>query len=923
MGITINLVKSIMKNADDMLGEGYDGSKLECPKAAREMMTTRLNDAKRETRMMRKMKQETMRSVNLRFGRGNKKTMKSMNEAARKAKEVRKEVRSNHKKKIKHLQMKIREMKPPKPPYEVPIKIREYDGFSAYSNEEEEDIRSQHDVPLQNILAIDCTISDDERRLLSLPPKFCLFSDLKGDDFDLATELANTKIRYFKRDSDEDREAGDPQDEPADLQLTPEQQLQSDREEARTRQVYDHQTKELDVGRLRATDVKGNARVHLPGPLPTSQEAQLHIRTQAFKETFNNYIKKSAPGGKQRTNLTVAQTRGLKSLKKRITEGEVVVCQTDKTGLFCVVSTQAYIKMGEPHVAGDKEVKQEEIEKIQRLTNGHTSSWIKILGAGSQWDHASRIRETCINHGANVGPMYLLVKDHKQVEEGEVPKTRPVVASQGGLNYHLQNLLSEVIEPIAEEVHGGIEVSSTEDLMAKLDTINSKLDKDPKMQEKLEDMMILASDAVALFPSLRKEETATTVFEEVVRSRVQVEGLSWKESARYVKINSEPWEAQRFRVSHLLPRRRYTRGPAPGMTSSDVLTGKQDSDTQWIFPDITPTAADERRLLAAALALAVRFIFSTHMYTFGGRVYLQSDGGPIGLRLTCALAKLRMAVFARTLKQILSTNHIEVSMAASYVDDFRFLVQMLDQGTRWDGERLVWNPLWEEEDIASGESRERITATELCRVMNSICKDVKMTVEVEEDFSDRFIPTLDMQMKLDKDLGRVVYKFYSKPMSSALCLVEKSALPITIRNATLTQEVLRRQLNCSRDVNTKERMEIMESFTSKMTKSGYSKSQMRDALTAGLVGYANRVEREEKLGIPVHKEGASGKPLRRLDRLTAKSTWFKRPRVEQELPESPTKRRRTGPQTRKEAGPECPSNTPDTVMFVPKTRGGH
>ena len=267
-------------------------------------------------------------------------------------------------------------------------------------------------------------------------------------------------------------------------------------------------------------------------------------------------------------------------------------------------------------------------------------------------------------------------------------------------------------------------------------------------------------------------------------------------------------------------------------------------------------------------------------------------------------------------------NGISFEELFAYVDDFRIIIQMLDQGTRWDGEKLVWNPLWEEEDIASGESRERITATELCKVMNSICKDVKMTVEVEEDFTSKFIPTLDMQIKLDKDLGRLVYKFYSKPMSSSLCLVEKSALPITIRNATLTQEVLRRQLNCSRDVGTKERMEILELFTIKMTKSGYSKSQMRDALTSGLLGYANRVEREERLGIPVHRDGASGKPLRRLDKLTAKSTWFKRPRVEQELPESPTKRRRTGTQQRGETGSEYPIKTPDTVMFVPKTRGG-
>ncbi len=125
-----------------------------------------------------------------------------------------------------------------------------------------------------------------------------------------------------------------------------------------------------------------------------------------------------------------------------------------------------------------------------------------------------------------------------------------MVASQGGQNFHLQNLLSEIIEPIAEEVHGGIEVSSTEDLMAKLDDINNKLETDKDMQDKLEDMMILASDAVALFPSLKKEETSAAVFEEVLRSRVQVEGMNWKETARYIKINSEPWEAQRFKVSH-------------------------------------------------------------------------------------------------------------------------------------------------------------------------------------------------------------------------------------------------------------------------------------------------------------------------------------------------------------------------------------
>ncbi len=117
---------------------------------------------------------------------------------------------------------------------------------------------------------------------------------------------------------------------------------------------------------------------------------------------------------------------------------------------------------------------------------------------------------------------------------------------------------------------------------------------------------------------------------------------------------------------------------------------------------------------------------------------------------------------------------------------------------------------------------------------------------------------------------------------------------------------------------------MLEEFTSKMLMSGYSKLQMRDAMIAGLSGYANKVAREKMLGTPIHREGASGKALRRLDKLCAKSTWFKRPRTEQDLPNnqeaptnSPPKRRRVNITQN-----NSPTKVPDTVMFVPKTRGG-
>ena len=99
-----------------------------------------------------------------------------------------------------------------------------------------------------------------------------------------------------------------------------------------------------------------------------------------------------------------------------------MVIETDKTDKLAVVSMEAYIKMGETHLKGDREVEIEEVSTTQLLTNGHTSNWLKILGVGECWDHVSRVRETMINRGDNVAPLYLLLKDHKTVPEGDLPK---------------------------------------------------------------------------------------------------------------------------------------------------------------------------------------------------------------------------------------------------------------------------------------------------------------------------------------------------------------------------------------------------------------------------------------------------------------------------------------------------------------------
>ena len=128
------------------------------------------------------------------------------------------------------------------------------------------------------------------------------------------------------------------------------------REEARSRIPFDFENMDLNMERVRATDVKGNARVILPKPLGTKEESELMLRAAQYNNIFEQFRSKNYndKGEPKKTNLTPQQLEGLKSLKKRIKEGEIKICTTDKTGKFAVTSGEIYQRLGEPHTKGPR-----------------------------------------------------------------------------------------------------------------------------------------------------------------------------------------------------------------------------------------------------------------------------------------------------------------------------------------------------------------------------------------------------------------------------------------------------------------------------------------------------------------------------------------------------------------------------------------
>ena len=143
-------------------------------------------------------------------------------------------------------------------------------------------------------------------------------------------------------------------------------------QERKSELVYDFEFKDLHFSRQKATGIKNDKRVTLPKANNIQLEAFMEVRRRRASQLYDMCVKKLGEGcEKGMDNLTAGEKRGLKSLKKRVADGEIIVCQTDKSGRFCVLTREQYLEAGLKHTRKDMKIGQEDHEEIQRAVNGH------------------------------------------------------------------------------------------------------------------------------------------------------------------------------------------------------------------------------------------------------------------------------------------------------------------------------------------------------------------------------------------------------------------------------------------------------------------------------------------------------------------------------------------------------------------------
>ena len=217
------------------------------------------------------------------------------------------------------------------------------------------------------------TLNDDERCLLTLPPKFATYEKINEEQCEAQIEKALAKLRW-----EEKRNAVDPDGN----ELPPEE-----------RNWHEVRTNTLDFRKFRSTDLPFNSRIHAPQPLDNETETCIQNLKMKLNQCTTKYIEMRRRSGNQ-LNLTAEQQEGLKSLKERRKNNEIVIFETDKSKRFSCDSMDNYETLGVVHTVEDETISLETITQFEKEVNAHAANWVRILSAGTESNNHERIKSS-------------------------------------------------------------------------------------------------------------------------------------------------------------------------------------------------------------------------------------------------------------------------------------------------------------------------------------------------------------------------------------------------------------------------------------------------------------------------------------------------------------------------------------------------
>ena len=155
---------------------------------------------------------------------------------------------------------------------------------------------------------------------------------------------------------------------------------------------------------------------------------------------------------------------------------------------------------------------------------------------GKIWGHEDRFKSAYSVSFNQIPSLNGLVKDHKKDF-----KIRPVCRAQANQspNGPLADLVGEILSPFIEaaDVENRSEVISTEELLYEVEKVNGEILKEGVKRgpyQKEGNLVVGSLDVCSFYPNIDVEMAAEEVKEEIMESKVVIEGLNIEEVALFI-----------------------------------------------------------------------------------------------------------------------------------------------------------------------------------------------------------------------------------------------------------------------------------------------------------------------------------------------------------------------------------------------------
>ena len=176
-------------------------------------------------------------------------------------------------------------------------------------------------------------------------------------------------------------------------------------------------------------------------------------------------------------------------------------------------------------------------------------------------------------------------------------------------------------------------------------------------------------------------------------------------------------------------------------------------------------------------------------------------------------------------------------------------------------------------EARNADDTDEVIAAELKEIANRMVDGIEMEEDVPSRHSDGKIPILDMKVLMDED-GQIKYQHYEKPVASKKVVSERSGHSAASKRAIQENELVRRMMNISRDLDWDTYfVPVLTDYMKRMKRAGYSKSYRKKVLKSALKTYDRKLFNADSGERPLNRPANFNKVGRRIQKKVKKKNW--------------------------------------------------